>query len=143
VHRNGEEGKRSTTLSEDEIESHEKDEDKDNQSLNADSQLDVDGAPEDDDEEDEDHMQNHKSSPSTRDRFMCGCPFLNAVENPYHLSLKNINKATTDNVEITTVLLNDFCEALLKGFPIDHVPAYSTKMSLHALGGARARAKAL
>jgi hypothetical protein len=54
---------------------------------------------------------------------MCGGPVLNAVDNPYRLSLKYSIKPTTDKVEISTVLLNDLCEALLQGFPIDHVPA--------------------
>jgi hypothetical protein len=57
---------------------------------------------------------------------MCGGPLINAVENPCRLSLKNIIKPTTDNVDISTVLLNDFWEALLQGFPIDDVPASKT-----------------
>jgi hypothetical protein len=48
---------------------------------------------------------------------------LNAVDNPYRLSLKDIINPTPEKEEITTFLLNDLCEALLSGFPIDHVPA--------------------
>jgi hypothetical protein len=37
--------------------------------------------------------------------------------------LKDIINPTPEKEEITTVLLNDLREALLTGFPIDHVPA--------------------
>jgi hypothetical protein len=58
-------------------------------------------------------------------RFQCGGPVLDAVDNPYRLSLKDIINPTPEKEkeEITTVLLNDLCDALLTGFPIDHVPA--------------------
>jgi hypothetical protein len=55
--------------------------------------------------------------------YMCGGPVLNAVYNPYRLYLKDITNPTTEKIEITTVLLNDLCEALFQGFPIDHVLA--------------------
>jgi hypothetical protein len=48
---------------------------------------------------------------------------LNAVDNPYRISLKDIINRTPEKEEITTVLINDLCEALLTGFPMDHVPA--------------------
>jgi hypothetical protein len=48
---------------------------------------------------------------------------LNAVDNPYRLSLKYIINPTPEKEEITTVLLNDLCEALPTGFPVEHVPA--------------------
>jgi hypothetical protein len=48
---------------------------------------------------------------------------LNAVDNPYRLSLKDIINPTPEKEAINTVLLHDLCEALLTGFPIDHVPA--------------------
>jgi hypothetical protein len=57
---------------------------------------------------------------------MCGGPVINDVDNPCHLSLKNSIKPTTDNVDISTVLLDDLCEALLHGFSMDHVPASKT-----------------
>jgi hypothetical protein len=58
-----------------------------------------------------------------RGRFQCGGPMLNADDNPHRLSLKDIINPTPEKEEITTVLLNDLCKALLTGFPVDHVPA--------------------
>jgi hypothetical protein len=58
-----------------------------------------------------------------RGRFICDGPVLNTVDNPYRLSLKDIINPTTEKVEISTVLLNDLCVALLEGFSIDHFPA--------------------
>jgi hypothetical protein len=48
---------------------------------------------------------------------------LNAVDNPYRLSLKDIINPIPEKEEITTVFLNELFEALLTGFPIDNVPA--------------------
>jgi hypothetical protein len=58
----------------------------------------------------------------THGRFLCDIPVLNAFDNPYRLSLKDIINPTNEK-EITKVLLNDLCQALLQGLPIDNVPA--------------------
>jgi hypothetical protein len=58
-----------------------------------------------------------------RGRFQGGGPVLKAIDNPYRLSLKDIINPAQEKEKITTVLLNDLCEALLTGLPIDHVPA--------------------
>jgi hypothetical protein len=65
---------------------------------------------------------NDESSPNLG-RFLCGVPVLNDVDNPYHQSLKDVINPTTEKRKITIVLLNDLYEALLQGFPIDHVTA--------------------
>jgi hypothetical protein len=114
------------TSSEDETVSHEhaedENEDEDDQSFNAGAELDVDEAPEEEVVAYQDNALENQSSP-THGRFMCGSPAINNINNLYRLSLKNISKPTTDKVEMCTVLLNDYCEALLQGFPIDHAPA--------------------
>jgi hypothetical protein len=67
-------------------------------------------------------VMNDVSSPY-RGWFQCGGPVLNAVNNRYRLSLKDIINPTPEKEGITTVLQNDLCEALPTGFPIYHVPA--------------------
>jgi hypothetical protein len=59
-----------------------------------------------------------------RGRFQGGGPVLNAVDNPYPPPyLKDIINPTPDKEEATTVFLDDLCEALVTGLPIDPVPA--------------------
>jgi hypothetical protein len=69
----------------------------------------------------EESSQGKQSSPGGR--FKCGGPVLNAVANPYKLTLKDILQPAGNIVETTTVLLNDLCGALIQGHPIDHTPS--------------------
>jgi hypothetical protein len=48
--------------------------------------------------------------------------FLSSVANPYKLTLKDILQPAGKNVETTTLILNDLCEALIQGHLIDHIP---------------------
>jgi hypothetical protein len=47
---------------------------------------------------------------------------LNSAAKPYKLTLKDILQPSGNKVEKTTVLLNDLCEELIQGNPINHIP---------------------
>jgi hypothetical protein len=69
---------------------------------------------EDDETCESETVMNDVSSPY-HSWFQCGGPLLNTVENLYRVALKNSINPNPEKEEITTVLLNDLCEALLTG----------------------------
>jgi hypothetical protein len=96
----------------------------DDEDSNEESEKDKDTI-EEQEEEDEHTNSDEESSDekesSFQGKFKCGGPVLNAVSNPYKLTLKDIIQPAGNKFETTTVLLNDLCGALMQGHPIDQI----------------------